>query len=153
MVRCRTWALLGDGTAPLRGSTIEVWRWERPSVRYTFNNTYLLEWTSGIMVAGTPLTLTVSSAVKDVAGNAMGSPNFGTANGSRVIHAISCGPVLSNGTNPLYPFESEKNYFSGVGLNFSLTVNSIVNNDGTPTPVYKTERNIFMYGFYPGDIV
>jgi len=125
------------------------------SVSWVGGYKYLLEWSAGEMIAGTGnITIVASAAsVKDIAGNGVANPNYGSANGSRVIHAISCGPVLSNATDPIYPFESERNYFSGVGASFSLAINSIVNNDGTPTAVYMTERNIFMYGFYPGDIV
>jgi hypothetical protein len=124
------------------------------SVSWVSGYKYLLEWSGGEMIAGTGnLTITVGSAVKDVAGNGVGSPNFGNANGSRVIHAIDCGRVLSNATDPIYPFESERNYWSGIGVKNSTGIDSIINSDGTPIAVYKTERNIYLSQNYPGDIV
>lgn len=133
----------GKGTLPTNPST----------VTWVSGYKYLLEWTSGEMIAGTGNIGVAATQVKDVAGNSLGFPNAGLANGSRVIHAVTCGSVLPSATYPIYPFGSERNYRSGVGLNFSLAINSIVNNDGTPTAVYMTERNIFMYSVYPGDIV
>jgi len=47
------------------------------SVAWVSGNKYLLEWTAGEMVSGTGnLTLMVSAAVKDVAGNLVGFPNW-----------------------------------------------------------------------------
>ena len=56
-------------------------------------------------------------------------------------------------TDSQYPFRSEWTYGSGAGFLHSMPINSIVNGDGTPTGVYKTERNVLTSTFYPGDIV
>jgi hypothetical protein len=125
------------------------------SVSWVSGNIFLLEWTAGEMIAGTGnITVTVATTVKDIAGNGMGNPRSGNANGSRVIHAHNCGPLGSSALYPIYPFESERNYFSGVGgLRRSDAVDGIINNDGTPAAVYASERSILGYTSYPGDIV
>ncbi|MEK7674750.1 MAG: S8 family serine peptidase [Verrucomicrobiota bacterium] len=122
------------------------------SVSWLSGNKYVLEWTSGEMISGTGnITITVSSTVKDVAGNGVGSPNSGTTNGSRVIHQVNCGTHYSSFA--IYPFETER-YWSGAGNPSGLsTVNSVINNDGTPTDVYGTERIVLTSTSYPGDIV
>lgn len=125
------------------------------SVTSVSANTFLLEWTAGEMIAGTGnITITVGTAVRDIAGNGMGTPLSGSGNGSRVIHAHNCGPVGSSALYPIYPFDSERNYFSGVGgLRRSDAVDGIINNDGTPAAVYGSERSILGYTSYPGDII
>ena len=125
------------------------------SVSWVSGYKYLLEWTSGEMIAGTGnITISVSSAVKDVAGNSIGSPFFGNANGSRVIHQIDCGPRGAATEHPIYPFDSERNYWSGSGQFYwnSFWLTSVLNNDGTPTAVYETERALLNYTSFPGDI-
>jgi hypothetical protein len=125
------------------------------TVSWVSGNTFLLEWASGEMMAGTGnITVTVNTGVKDIAGNGMGTPRAGNANGSRVIHAHNCGPLGSKALYPIYPFDSERNYFSGVGaLRPTDAVDSIINNDGTPAAIYGSERSILGYTSYPGDIV
>jgi len=127
------------------------------SVSWVSGYKYLLEWSAGEMIAGAGnITITIGSAVKDVAGISVGSPNFGNANGSRVIHAIDCGPVRSVATYPIYPFESERNYWSGspmVGFYLSDTVNGFQQDDGTPTAVYTSEKDQVANLSPPPDLV
>lgn len=126
------------------------------SVTWVSGNKYLLEWSAGEMIAGTSNIAIVASAasVKDIAGNGLQNPNYGYANGSRVIHAIDCGPVRSNATYPIYPFESQRNYWSGpYGANLAESANMILNNDGTPTAVYTSEQSLWASPNYQGDIV
>jgi len=116
------------------------------SVAWVSGNKYLLEWTAGEMVSGTGnLTLMVSAAVKDVAGNLVGFPNYGVANGSRMIYAENAALRRSpDSSYPIAPFESERQgVFSGGTLYvYYAGLGGIIDNDGTPDAVYLSERCI-----------
>ncbi len=127
----------------------------RPSsVTWVSGNTFLLEWTAGEMIAGTGnITITVGTAVKDMTGNGMGTPRSGVANGSRVIHAVSCGPPKLHPLYPITPFESDR-YWSEVGIPmYGYVVNAFQNDDGTPDGVLITHRMVVQVDTSPGDIV
>jgi hypothetical protein len=125
------------------------------TVNWLGGNKFLLEWSSGEMLAGTGnVTVTASTAVKDLAGGSMGTPSSGTANGTRVIYQINCGPRPAENSYPIYPFESERGYWSGVGTLYGqYTVNGVVSDDGIPWAVYGNERCVLCSTTYPGDII
>jgi hypothetical protein len=125
------------------------------SVSWISGNKFALEWAGGEMVAGTGnLTVTVSTAVKDIAGVAVGTPNSGTASGTAPIYLIGAGSWKNaESVVPIYPFEADR-YVSPppVGTPQPVTVDSVVENDGTPLGVYQSERCVFCSPTYPGDI-
>ncbi|HPO15278.1 MAG TPA: Ig-like domain-containing protein [Candidatus Hydrogenedentes bacterium] len=59
-------------------------------------NTYRLSWSSGEMVNGANVTITVDPAVKDAAGNGMGSVNYGTGTGIGVLPAVQAVSVADD---------------------------------------------------------
>jgi subtilisin family serine protease len=123
------------------------------SVKWVSGNTFLLEWTGGEMVEGTGnITVRANSNVKDIAGNSIGSPNSGAANGSRVIYQLNCGPRYAESSYPISPFESER-FWSGVGTLYGqYPLSNVLDNDGTPDAVYGSERCVLCQTTYPGDI-
>lgn len=135
----------GKGTLPSQPST----------VNWLGGNKFLLEWSSGEMLAGTGnVTVTANASVKDLAGNSMGTPNSGNANGMRTIYLINCGPRPAEASYPIYPYESERGCWSGVGTLYGqYTVNNVVSDDGTPWAVYGNERCVLCSTTYPGDII
>ena len=124
-------------------------------VKWVSGNTFLLEWTGGEMVAGTGnITVSANSNVKDIAGNSIGSPSSGVANGSRVIYQLNCGPRYAESSYPISPFESERFWSGGVGTLYGqYPVSSVLDNDGTPDAVYGSERCVLCQTTYPGDII
>jgi hypothetical protein len=124
------------------------------SVAWVSGNTFLLEWTAGEMIAGTGnITITVGTAVRDIAGNGMGTPRTGNANGTRVIHAVSCGKRHPETVLPIAPFESDR-YWSGAGASWEGDgVLQFLNDDGTPDGVVSTHRSFFANYTSPGDMV
>lgn len=88
--------------------------------------------------------------MKDVAGNPITSPDYGVANGSRVIYAENAGRRRSpDSSYPISPFESERQgVFAGGTLYFDSYVPGIIDNDGTSNAVYRSARCILCSGTY-----
>lgn len=124
------------------------------SVKWAGGNQFILEWTGGEMLTGTNnVTVTVSSSVKDVAGNPIGAPNAGSVNGTRVIYQINCGSRYAESSYPIFPYESDR-FWSGAGTPYGQhPVNAILMEDGTPQAVYGNERCVLCSTTYPGEII